>query len=175
MSLNRRAFFCTPLILATWQVNAAKANEIVGAYDIDRMKAIKGLTFPRVHLYDAKGKLIDRKLWPREFKSVKDHAGQAFCCVSDKPSPPGSLGPPPDCKIVVYGENVLEHFDGLHDGSGQAVRYQTLPRHRYLVVEYYADWCPPCQPARRALQGFLATPESHGYLALVVDFSKMQV
>ncbi|MCA6217939.1 hypothetical protein KGA65_15505 [Ideonella sp. B7] len=147
---------------------------IIGSYALAQMRSMKGLTFPRVHLYNANGVLIDRSVWPHEFEEVRDHAGQAFCCVSDKPSSPGGLGPPPDCKRLVYGENVLEHFTGLRDPRGQEISYPGLPKHRYLVVEYYADWCAPCQPARQALQRFLTTPAAGGYLALVVDFSKLQ-
>lgn len=174
MTIKRRSALFLPLMMASWTVNAASRNVITGSYELAQMKAMKGLTFPRVHLYDGAGKLIDRESWPREFSDVKDHAGQAFCCVSDQPSPPGSLGPPPDCKRVVYGEKVLEHFGGLRDSSGNVIKYQSLPRHKYLVVEYFADWCAPCQPARKALSEFLATPAARGYVALVVDFSNMQ-
>ncbi|MFZ5544220.1 MAG: hypothetical protein ACOZJZ_11740 [Pseudomonadota bacterium] len=137
------------------------------------MKSIKGLTFPRVHLYDRAGKLVDRQAWPKELEALKKNAGDAFCCVSDKPAPPGSLGPPPDCKRIVYGENVLEHFVGLRDLAGRPITYAGLPAHRYLVVEYYADWCSPCIPARRALEAFLESPAAKGYVALAVDFSSL--
>lgn len=174
MNIGRRTLLSTPLLLVGLDAFAAARNVITGSYELAQMKAMKGLTFPRVHLYDGAGKLIDRESWPREFADVKDHAGQAFCCVSDQPSPPGSLGPPPDCKRVVYGENVVEHFGGLRDSSGNVIKYQSLPRHKYLVVEYFADWCAPCQPARKALREFLATPAARGYVALVVDFSRLQ-
>jgi hypothetical protein len=146
---------------------------IVGSYDLPRMKSIKPLTFPRVHLYSASGKLIDRTHWPRELATLKAEAGDAFCCISDKPAPPGWLGPPPDCKVVVYGEHIGEHFDGLRDARGQVIRYGGLPSHERLIVEYYASWCAPCLPARRALEAFLRTPASKGYVALVVDFTKL--
>jgi thiol-disulfide isomerase/thioredoxin len=174
MSLNRRIFLCTPLLFGNFPAVAQRSSVVVGSHDVDQMKSMKGLTFPRVLLYNSEGALIDRKLWPSGFQGVKDHAGQAFCCVSDKPSPPGSLGPPPDCKVVTYGENVREHFTGLLDSAGREIKYERLPEHRYFVVEYFADWCAPCHPARRALQEFMSSHAAKGYLALVVDFSKLQ-
>jgi hypothetical protein len=172
-SESRRKFILTlPFLLASLPASAAP-REFVGAYSDEQLVALKGLTFPRLHLYNQAGKLVDQKHWPRELRLVKKHAGEAFCCVSDKPAPPGSLGPPPDCKRIVYGEDVSAHFAGLLTTSGSLIRYSDLPRHKYLVVEYFADWCSPCIPARRALESFLKSPSGKDYVAVVVDFSRL--
>jgi thiol-disulfide isomerase/thioredoxin len=146
---------------------------LIGAYDLPQMKAMKSLTFPRVLVYGANGKLIERDSWPVELAELKRAAGDAFCCVSDKPSPPGWIGPPPDCKIVVYGEKVEEHFVGLKASDGRPINYAELPAHKLLIVEYYASWCAPCIPARKALQAYLGTPAAQDTIALVVDFTNL--
>lgn len=175
MNIQRRLLLLLPLVFASTQVRArSKASSlIVGSYDLPRMKAIKGLTFPRIHLYDHLGALIPRDQWPSELDAIKNAAGDAFCCVSDKPAPPGWEGPPPDCKVVVYGENIDEHFVGLKDANEVPILRADLPSHHYLIVEYYAAWCGPCLPARKALEAFLATPKAADYQALVVDFTRL--
>ena len=173
MKLQRRHALALSLTLIPGLAFSAGKPLLVGTYDVAQMKAMKGLTFPRVLVYGSEGKLIDRTLWPPALNELKAAAGDAFCCVSDKPSPPGWNGPPPDCKIVVYGENVEEHFVGLKSPDGKPISYGNLPPHRQLIVEYYASWCAPCLPARKALQSFLATPAAVDTLALVVDFTKL--
>ena len=175
MNLHRRLLLLLPLALAGSRLSAKPkpAALIVGSYDLPRMKAIKGLTFPRILLYDHLGALIPRDHWPKELDALRNAAGDAFCCVSDQPTPPGWEGPPPDCEIVVYGENIDEHFVGLKDANKRSIRRSDLPSHRYLIVEYYASWCGPCLPAREALEAFLATPKAAVYQAVVVDFTRL--
>jgi hypothetical protein len=172
MNIQRRHALAIPLALLPG-LAAATRPMLVGAYDLAQMKAMKGLTFPRIMLYGSNGKLIERESWPTTLGELKQAAGDAFCCVSDKPSPPGWIGPPPDCKIVVYGEKIEEHFVGLKASDGSAIRYADLPQHKYLIVEYYASWCAPCIPARKALQAYLAKPAARDTIALVVDFTKL--
>jgi hypothetical protein len=162
------------LLIAGVAAAAASApREVIASYSDEDIVKIKRLTLPRVLVYDAHARLIDRNHWPSELVSIRKQAGEAFCCISDKPAPPGSTEPPPDCKIVVYGEDIHEHFAGLRDADGAPVVYETLPPHRYLVVDYYADWCAPCIPVRRSLQAFIASPAGEDYVALVVDFSQL--
>ena len=151
---------------------ASPERVIIGTYDDQRLWAIKTLTFPRVLVYQADGGLVERDAWPKDLAAVKDTAGDAFCCVSDKPAPPGWSGPPPDCKISVYGEDINEHFDGLRTAAGIPITRASLPTHRFLVVEYYASWCAPCKPAREALNSFFQQPMSRSFTAVVVDFSR---
>ncbi len=173
MKLPRRHTLALPFVLMPRFVTAAAKPMILGAYDLPQMKSMKGLTFPRVLVYGSDGKFIERDSWPSALVELKQAAGDAFCCVSDKPSPPGWLGPPPDCKIVVYGERIEEHFIGLKAPDGSLIQYSALPPHKQLIVEYYASWCAPCLPARRALQSFLGTPAAKNTVALVVDFTKL--
>ena len=174
MGFARRSVLYLLLFLFSMVVHAAEGSRVaVGSYDMVRVGSIKPLTFPRVHIYDRAGKLIDQEGWPEELERVKKGAGDAFCCVSDTPVPEGWVGPPPNCEIVTYGEDVFEHFRGLRDSEGDAMGYETLPSHEYLVVEYYADWCAPCAPARRALEAFFNTTASEDYVAVVIDFSKL--
>ncbi len=173
MKIDRRRALAMPLVLMPGLAAASARPTIVGAYDLPQMKAMKGLSFPRVLLYGATGKLIPRESWPSALAELKQAAGDAFCCVSDKPSPPGWKGPPPDCKIVVYGAKIEEHFVGLKAPDGSPIRYASLPPHEHLIVEYYASWCAPCLPARKALETYLGIPAATGTLALVVDFTKL--
>jgi hypothetical protein len=173
MKLLRRHTLALPLVLLPGLASAAARPMLIGAYDLPQMKAMKGLTFPRVLVYGSGGNLIERDSWPSALADLKQAAGDAFCCVSDKPSPPGWNGPPPDCKIVVYGENVEEHFVKLKASDGRPIKYAELPPHKHLIVEYYASWCAPCLPARKALQAYLATPSARDTVALVVDFTKL--
>jgi len=173
-SISRRRFVLgVSALLAPTIGLAAERRLIVGTYPAERFAMIQRLTLPRVHLYDHEGKLVGRDAWPAEMAAIKAHAGEAFCCVSDKPVKPGSKEPPEDCKVIVYGEDIREHFDRLRTASGAPVRYQDLPRHRYLIVDYYADWCAPCIPGRRTLEAFLQSPAGAGYVAVVVDFSDL--
>ena len=171
--IQRRHTLYLPLVLLPGVAAAAAKPMIIGAYGVPQMKAMKGLTFPRVLVYGSNGKLIDRESWPTALAELKQAAGDAFCCVSDKPSPPGWKGPPPDCKIVVYGEKIEEHFVGLKSSDGSSIKYTELPPHKYLIVEYFASWCAPCIPARKRLQEYLATPAARDTVALVVDFTKL--
>lgn len=171
---SRRNFLIAlPGLVLASTASAANQREFAGSYSDAQLVAVKRLTLPRVHLYDKRGRLIERAKWPAALDTVKKNAGEAFCCVSDKPAPPGHVGPPPDCKIIVYGADVSEHFDGLRTTAGTPIRYQDLPPHKYLIVDYFADWCAPCIPARRALEAFLVTPAGTDYIVLVVDFSRL--
>ena len=148
-------------------------RHIAGTYSDEQLAGIKGLTLPRIFLYDKNGALIAREHWPAELADFKKHAGDAFCCVSETPPPAGSSGPPPDCKIIVYGTDVRENFKGLLTPSGRAINYESLPKHEYLLVEYYATWCQPCVVGRKALAAFFSS-SSHAkdYLWVSIDMSR---
>jgi len=174
MPLTRRKILAAPFALglaaAGAHALAPSSKLVVGSYR-ERPKALKSLTFPRLHLYDAQGRLLPREQWAPELAEVQRHAGEAYCCVSDQAAPADGSGPPPDCKRLVYGERIEEHFVGLISAAGEPVRYAALPAHKFLFVEYFADWCAPCKPARRALEAFFATPGAGDYVGLLVDFS----
>jgi len=137
------------------------------------MFKIKNLTFPRVLVYDQNGALIEKNKWPAELKEIANNAGEAYCCVSDDESPGGE--PPKDCKKVIYGEDMASHFNGLvNPNTGEEIHFEKLPKSKYLIVEYYAEWCAPCHGARKSLERFLKTDSAKNYTALIIDFTKMQ-
>ena len=146
-----------------------------GSYSDQQLAGIKSFSLPRTFLYDRSGALIPQEHWPSELREFKKHAGDAFCCVSDKPSPPGSSGPPPDCKVIVYGTDVRENFKGLLRPSGQAITYESLPKQKYLLVEYYATWCAPCVAARKSLESFFSSAsQAKDYVWVSIDMSRLQ-
>lgn len=74
---------------------ASGTRHIAGTYSDEQLASITSLTLPRVFLYDRHGALIPQDHWPQELQGLKPRAGDAFCCVSDKPAAPGSSGPGP--------------------------------------------------------------------------------
>ena len=171
----RRDFLLLPLLLAMPAAALAEPGAVVvGTHDLEQMRSIRHLTFPRVLLYNHAGALIERQHWPAALAAVKASAGDAFCCLSDGPAPPSAAEPPPDCKTIVYGADINEQFQGLKDASRRPLVRSLLPPHDYLIVEYYASWCSPCVGARKALETFMKSGKSRGYISLVVDFSALQ-
>jgi hypothetical protein len=163
-----------PLCLWAAPSAGSKDRRIAGTYSDEQLAGTKSLTLPRVFLYDSSGTLIAQEHWPTELKDFKKHAGDAFCCVSDTPAPPGSSGPPPDCKVIVYGTDVRESFKGLLDPSGRAIAYESLPKHKYLLVEYYATWCAPCIVGRKSLEAFFSSAsQAKDYLWVSIDMSRL--
>ena len=163
-----------PLCLQAARGVRSTDRHIDGTYSDHQLANTKTLTLPRIFLYDRNGALIDQQRWPAELNDFKKHAGDAFCCVSDKPSPPGNTGPPPDCKKIIYGTDVRESFKGLLGPSGQSISYDLLPQHKYLLVEYYASWCQPCVSGRKALETFFSSAShSKDYLWVSIDMSRL--
>lgn len=160
-------------LLASTSSEAVSKRKLLGTFSDKQLLSVKRLTLPRVHVYDKSGHLIERSHWPSELDGVKRHAGEAFCCVSEQPSLPGSFGPPADCKIIVYGADVHEHFVELRTSSGMQIKYRDLPPHKYLIVDYFADWSAPCIPARRELEAFMKTEDGANYALVIADFSRL--
>ncbi len=162
------------VLSATSKPSAAHGRSIVGTYRDAQLAATGSFTLPRTFLYDRKGELIPQEKWPPELTELKRHAGDAFCCVSDTPPPRGSSGPPADCKVIVYGTDVLENFKGLIDRSGRQIVYKALPQHNYLLVEYYATWCQPCVAGRKVIETFFGTAaHAKDYLWVSIDMSRL--
>ncbi len=174
MITRRDLLLASVALTMSQRSRAAPASVVVGTYPLEKMRSIPHLTFPRVLVYTAGGALIDKKRWPSALESISKSSGDAFCCVSDSPPQPGASGPPPDCKVIVYGEHIGEHFQGLIGADKRPLTREQLPPHKYLIVEYYAAWCAPCLDSRRALDAFMASPQSEGYASLIVDFSALQ-
>ena len=172
---TRRELFVLPLLMSLPPLClAGRSSIVVGTYPLDEMRSIPHLTFPRVLLYNQAGKRIDKAEWPGDLSAVRTIAGDAFCCVSDGPPQPEGAGPPPDCKTIVYGADINEHFRGLIDSAKRPLTRAQLPPHQFLIIDYFASWCSPCLASRKALEKFMASTKSHGYVALVVDFSALQ-
>lgn len=162
-----------PLSLVAPPTRASGIAHIVGSYDDSHLASIESFTLPRVFLYDSAGALIPQDSWPAELREFREHAGDAFCCVSDKPAPTGSTGPPPDCRIIYYGTDVQANFSGLHTSTDDDVSYEKLPPHQYLLVEYYASWCQPCVAGRKILEAFVASGSAANYLWVSIDMSRL--
>lgn len=163
-----------PLFLGAAPNLASNDRLIVGTYSDEQLAATQVLTLPRTFLYDGGGTLIPRERWPAKLAEVKKHAGDAFCCISETPPPPGSSDPPEDCQIVVYGTDVRENFEGLRGPSGQAIAYESLPKHKYLLVEYYASWCLPCVAGRNSLEAFFSSASpAEDWLWVTIDMSRL--
>lgn len=58
MNIQRRRAFCLPLVLVPGFASAAARPMLIGSYDQAQMKAMKGLTFPRVLVCGADGKSL---------------------------------------------------------------------------------------------------------------------
>jgi thiol:disulfide interchange protein len=70
---------------------------------------------------------------------------------------------------------VRESFKGLHSLSGQAITYESLPKHKYLLVEYYATWCAPCVAGRKSLESFFnSASQAKDYVWVSIDMSRLQ-
>lgn len=168
------ALIGAPLSVRPVRSASPSDRHIVGTYSDQRLSRIKSLTLPRIFLYNRHGSLITQERWPSELQGFRAHAGEAFCCVSDTPPPPGGSGPPPDCKIMVYGTDVRGNFEDLFNSSSQAIRYHSLPKHKYLLVEYYATWCQPCVAGRKVLEAFFnSSSKAKDYLWVSIDMSRL--
>lgn len=160
------------LSLLLFALSASAQEVIKGTYSLERMLNTKNLTFPRVLVYDQHKNLLKKENWPNELSQLAEVSGQSFCCVSD--AAPNGDEPPEDCTKVVYGEDVNEHFTGLrHASSGKPLSLSDIPESTFLIVEYFAEWCPPCHPAREKLESFMKSDKSKGFTALIVDFTAM--
>jgi len=153
---------------------ALTSNRVNAHYPDERLAQLKSFTLPRTFLYNPKGELITQTAWPANLLKVKEFAGDAFCCVSDKPAPAGSLGPPPDCKIIVYGEDVSENFNGLIGPDSKPITYANLPKSKFLLAEYFASWCPPCIPGQRNLEALFNNERvASEYTWLSIDMTRL--
>src|SRR5271170_661700 len=131
--ITRRDILILPVLLALPDLLWAEQRSIViGTYPIEKMRTIPHLTLPRVLLYDRAEMLIDKAKWPRVLSGVKGSAGDGFCCESEGPAQPEGAGPPPECKTIIYGAHINEHFQGLIDQEGRPLTQADLPPHNYL-------------------------------------------
>ncbi|WP_428309844.1 TlpA family protein disulfide reductase [Hydrocarboniphaga sp.] len=152
----------------------SKFIRIDGHYSDSKLATFGRITLPRTFLYDSKGNLIAQEQWPSELTDLKAKVGDAFCCIS----PSGESGeggePPKDCVKIVYGADVSENTMGLIDAKGDPITLKSIPAKKYLLVEYFATWCPPCIEERKALTDLFATsPIASNYVWLSIDMSRM--
>lgn len=168
------------LILASYLTmnNSSKATQtasrLSGHYSDAQLAAVKGMTLPRTFLYSKENRLIPKEDWPAELAEVKKNGGDAYCCVSESDAPAKSDGPPENCVKIVYGTDIAENFKGLLKANGSPLTMQTLPPHKWLLVEYFATWCPPCVEERKALSAFFnSSKNASDYIWLSIDMSQM--
>jgi len=152
---------------------AAERSEVSGHFTDEHLATIKSMTLPRTFLYDAKNSLVHQEVWPSALAKLKANVGDAYCCVSDDSNPPDEKGPPKNCTKKVYGEDIAENFSGLVDGADKPISLSAVPRRKWLLVEYFADWCAPCLAERKALTAFFNTSASKDFVWLSIDLSRL--
>lgn len=144
---------------------SASTPHLQGHYRDAQLGAITSFSLPRTFLYDASGKLLQPDAWPADLADVKKTLGDAYCCVDDGKD---------QCVPIPYGEQVGNNFDGLLDAAQKPITLAGLPKHRWLLVEYSANWCAPCVEERKALQRYFATSKHAGdYVWLSIDMSRL--
>jgi hypothetical protein len=152
---------------------AASQAPLTGHYADETLRALKHFTLPRIFVYDSRDRLIPQERWPSELRAVKALAGEAYCCVSQQPSAPDG-GPPADCVKIPYGTDMHENFAGLKASDGTPIEPARLPPHRWLLVEYHADWCAPCRLEEQALRDFFTdSARRRGFVWLRIDVTRL--
>ena len=148
---------------------------VTGHYsDADLSKGSGPTSLPRAYLYDAKDDLVPPEKWPSELAEVKEHIGDAYCCVSDTDKPSQGNEPPADCLKVVYGTDITKNFVGLMDATGRPIHIRDLPKRKWLLIEYAATWCAPCVIEGKALTTFFSTSKhASDYVWITVDVTRM--
>jgi hypothetical protein len=150
-------------------------THLIGHYTDDTLANYGRLTLPRTFLYDSNSnnKLVPADRWPAELKNVRKNMGDAFCCVSEDTAQKSGSGPPVDCVKIIYGENVATSFDGLLDAADNLIRLDDLPSHKYLIVEYAAQWCAPCLIERKSIERFFKTSaNAANYAWITIDMTR---
>lgn len=153
---------------------AGQFEHLTGHYsDADLVSGASPSTLPRTYLYDARNRLVPVEEWPAELTEAKQHAGDGYCCVSGTPAGPDNQ-PPPDCVRIVYGKDMAANFRRLKDAAGQPIELGKLPKHKWLLFEYSADWCAPCRVEAKALEAFLErSPHRSDYVWITADVTRM--
>lgn len=172
--VSRRLFLLAGLLMVAQASGSENKSEILsGHFTDEHLAGIKSMTLPRTFLYDQDNRLVPQEEWPPELNSLKENVGAAYCCVSDAPRSQEDEGPPKDCERLIYGKDIGENFGSLEDGSGNPIRLATMPRRKWLLVEYFATWCSPCLAERKSLATFFKTPASNDYVWLSIDISRL--
>ncbi len=167
-------------LLAAWgfafgaPATAGEFAHLTGHYsDADLASGASPKTLPRTYLYDAQNRLVPVEEWPAELAEAKKHTGAGYCCVSGAAPGPDNE-PPPDCVRVVYGKDMAANFRRLMDPAGQPIELRKLPKHKWLLFEYSADWCAPCRVEAKALEAFLEQSQhASDYIWITADVTRM--
>jgi len=167
-SICRWLMTCASVVVMLPSVAATAGVDIVSArFDDDRLRATDVLVLPQVFLYDASGRQVPFEAWPVGLREVTAaFGGSAKSC---KPSD----DPTAACEVEPVEMPLDAHFDRLIDADGAVVDRSKVQPRQWLLVDWGADWCAPCQLEEKALQAYFASaPDAGDYSWLLINFDR---
>jgi AhpC/TSA family len=168
------AFLLISISCAIGRASDLQFVHFTGHYsDADLVEGAAPKLLPMTFLYDASNNLVPIEQWSADLAGVKKHIGNGYCCVSDK-KPEKDNEPPADCIKAVFGTDIAANFKGLMDSVGNPLQMRDIPKHKWLLVVYAANWCAPCLKEAKALNEFFHESEhASDYVWLTLDVTRM--
>ena len=147
---------------------------LTGHYsDADLVNGAAPKLLPMTFLYDADNKLVPKEQWPAALTEVKKQVGNGYCCVSEN-KPEKDNEPPADCVKAVFGTDISANFKGLMGAGGNPIQLHDVPKHKWLLVVYSAQWCAPCLKEAHALDEFFkSSKQASDYVWITLDVTRM--
>lgn len=163
------------LAFASLAANAVDSPvmHIVGHYSDEQLSQVHTLILPRIFLYDANNHLMPDNKWPLELAGFHRHKfDDEHCCLAYYKTPGG--GPPPECAQWMNYDSKGANLAGLMDTNGTKIDLKAIPTHKWLIVDYGANWCAACVVQDKQLAQILAS-EKHAsdYVWITVDMTRV--